>query len=124
MNPNYDILGLEAGASSDAISKAFRRLELVFERDEATGSPEFGDIEAAFKELPESGEEIDRKVWEWVTWTDKEGEWNTLVRKSHRLAKKAEAVATWSKDKARDTKKGKDRKGGRDKRAGGGYSED
>jgi len=126
IDPNYDILGLEKGASADEISAGYRRLEIVFERDGELESPEFADIQAAFAALPLSAEEIDRKVWEWVTWKDKDGEWNTLVRKAHKLKKKASAAANWSNQDERNLKRDKmrGRKQERDRRGGGGYSED
>lgn len=124
MNPNYDILGLDAGASKDQIDAAYRRLEVAFDRNDMLDWPEFADIEAAYKALPESISEIDRKVWEWATWKDSEGEWNTLVRKAHRVNRKAEASKTWSKDSSAGKSK-KDKRGNRDKRSSaGGYGDD
>lgn len=120
MNPNFDILGLEFGSSKEAIDTAYRRLEVVFDRNDQLETPEFADIEQAYKELPESGEEIDRKVWEWATWKDAEGEWNTLVRKAHKAARKAEATKNWSKSGG-----GKAKTAGRDRgKRSGGYNDD
>jgi DnaJ-class molecular chaperone len=124
MNPNYDILGLDAGASKEMIDAAYRRLEVVFDRNDMLDSPEFADIEAAYKALPEAEAEIDRKIWEWATWKDSEGEWNTLVRKAHRVNRKAEASKTWTKESSGGKSK-KDKRGNRDKRsAAGGYGDD
>ena len=107
MNPNYDILGLEKDAPADLVEAGFRRLEIIFEREGTLDSEEFADIEAAYKALPLSEETIDRTVWEWVVRKDKEGEWNTLVRKAHRLKKRAEASSSWNSKEGRDAKKNK-----------------
>ena len=126
MDPNYDILGLDEGASKEQIDAAFRRLEVLFDKNDMLDWPEFADIEQAYKTLPESGTEIDRKVWEWSTWKDADGEWNTLVRKAHRLNRKAEATKNWSKEASGGkSKKGK-HSNNRDKRAAtsGGYGDD
>jgi DnaJ-class molecular chaperone len=125
MNPNYDILGLDAGASKEMIDAAYRRLETTFDRNNMLDSPEFADIESAYKTLPESENDIDRKIWEWATWKDSEGEWNTLVRKIHRLNRKAEASKSWTKESSGGKSKKDKRANNRDKRfSNSGYGDD
>jgi len=125
MNPNYDILGLEPVASPEQVEDAYKRLYVLFERNDELESEEFADIEKAFKALPENEETIDRTVWEWVERRDKEGTWNTLVRKQHRLKRRAEAAANWDSSEGRNSKKDKikGRKQERGRRTGN-YSED
>lgn len=125
MNPNLDILGLEKDCSVEEIEAAYKRLYVIFERNDELDSGEFADIEGAFKALPENEETIDRTVWEWVERKDRNGSWNTLVRKMHRLKKRAEAASTWDSKEGRDSKKDKirGRKLERGRRSGG-FSEE
>ena len=125
MNPNLDILGLEKGCSPEETEAAYKRLYVIFERNDELNSGEFADIENAFKKLPDNEETIDRTVWEWVERRDKNGSWNTLVRKQHRLKKRAEAASNWDSKEGRDSKKEKirGRKQERGRRSGG-YLED
>jgi len=118
MNPNYDILGLSVGASVDESAVAFRRLQIIFEREDELDSEEFADIEAAYKALPESANEFDRTIWEWKKRQDRGGSWNTLVRKQWRLLKKEADTATWASEEGRSNKKDKmrGRKQERDRR--------
>ena len=118
MNPNYDILGIETGASAEEATIAFRRLQIIFEREDELDSEEFADIEAAYKAFPENEEAFDRAIWEWTTRQDRGGSWNTLVRKQWRLAKKEADAAAWDSKEGRTNKKDKmrGRKQERDRR--------
>lgn len=125
MNPNYDILGLNKGASLEEIAIAYRRLQIIFEREDELDSEEYADIEAAYKALPESEEIIDRNIWEWATRQDRAGSWNTLVRKQHRQKKKEKEAGAWDSREGRATKNDKlrGRKQERDRRTAK-YDED
>lgn len=125
MEPYYDILGIEQTASSDEIETAFKRLSVYYDRADKLDSDEYADIETAYntinKDKPQYPEDfiIDRTIWAWVTCKDKDGTWNTLVRKTH-LQKERKATH-WQSDEGKATKlkKEQDRKKGRKDRGFG-----
>jgi len=112
MEPYHDILGVEQTESSEGITLAYERLYKLYEREDKLETPEYTDIETAYNTiktgLQESDEPyyIDRAVWVWVTRRDKEGQWNTLVRKAHIQAERTSN--DWNTEEGKANKRHKE----------------
>lgn len=120
--PYYDILGIESHAD---VESAYQRLEVYYDRHDELESGEFADIVSAYEALkkgPVPTAEIDRSVWQWETLKDKNGEWNTLVRKAHKATRKEQRKKEWDTDKAKTSKRQQERgrQQDRGRRTGGG----
>lgn len=119
MEPYYDILGIEQTATAADVEAAYTRLNVFYDRADKLESPEYADIETAYNTVKDSQPQypedyiIDRALWTWITCKDRDGEWNTLVRKSHiQIARKA---VPWDSEEGKAGKRRKevDRKKGR-----------
>jgi hypothetical protein len=132
MDPYYDILGIEQTASHEEITAAYNRLNTYYDRLDKLESPEFTDIEVAYKtiteHMPSYPEDyiIDRKIWAWVTCSDKEGQWNILVRKNHKQEERKASKSTWntSGGKSEKLKKETERKGNRNRKGTNSYDDE